>query len=55
MECEKILANHRLDKGFLFRKCKELLQLNNKKTNMPVINWPSNMNRQFSKETYNGK
>lgn len=49
-ELENILANHISDKKFASRLFKELLQLNYKKTNHPILTQTMDLNKNFSKE-----
>ena len=53
-EWEKIIANETTDKGLISKIYKQLMQLNTRKTNNPIKKWKRDLNRHFSKKTYNG-
>ena len=49
-EWKKIIANETIGKGLISKMCKQLIQLNTRKTNNSVKKWQKDLNRHFCKE-----
>ena len=48
--CNKTIASETIDKVIISKICRQLIQLNTRKTNKPIRKWAKDLNRHFSKE-----
>jgi len=44
LEWEKIIVNTTTEKRFISKTCKQLIQLNSRKTNNPIKKWAEDLN-----------
>ena len=50
LKWEKITANETAYKGLISKICRQLIQLNTRKTNKPIKKWQKDLNRYFFKK-----